>query len=368
MKHTRIYDILTDPTADMDAAYHHLSYALFRTDEAFGRVVATRFPSRTVLRVGDTLQTKLALSDEAMSYLLRSESTAAPLFVLTNAGLGLLVKRYDMTAGLGLYLHIHCRPEAGARLLCAGALGQETGAAFSLSRRIRALCEPPRAGDTASFSALLDAWQTVCFKPDYADIGGTLGLDELPVRNGYRRGKDFLPVDDEGRLPARTLLDALMRMAEFVGCELNLSKQCPTAESTWTGMTFPCYRPAVLEAVLLYILTEAKMHAANRRATYLIGVGADGKRPALTLRYPVDVTRLPVRIRNHMVETRQYLRAAADWSGLDVSFPIVPTSAMHPAASVPLSPMQSVTLEWLADPAILPSSDLKARIGLKKEP
>ena len=116
MKHSTSYEVLTNPTLPLDEGFHHMSYALFRTDEDFGRVLAARFPAKEMLDVGDTLQTALRLSDEAMAYLLRVGDNDPPLFCLTDAGLGLLCKRYDAAIGMGLYLHIHTPPASAARL------------------------------------------------------------------------------------------------------------------------------------------------------------------------------------------------------------------------------------------------------------
>ena len=81
MKHSTSYEVLTNPTLPLDEGFRHMSYALFRTDdEDFGRVLTMRFPAREMLNVGDTIQSALHLSDEAVAYLLRVDDREPPLF------------------------------------------------------------------------------------------------------------------------------------------------------------------------------------------------------------------------------------------------------------------------------------------------
>ncbi len=356
MKRKRIIDLLTDPESGMERTYHHLSYAIFRTVHDFGRILAARFPVGAWLHPGCVLQTDLALSDEAVAYLLRNDRTEPPLFVLSDVGLGLLSKRYDAVAGLGLYLHIHCRPEAGARLLCAGALGR-CSKAFRLSERVRAQNGPLRTEDAASFSALLDAWQAVCV--------GQAGL---------------LVPDSRDRICLTTLGDAILRMADFAGCDIRLegfpegiSDRDDAADDRLVprccfggGVTLPCYRPMLTEALLLYILTETRTYATTRRLNGSWRASVDGEPAVLSFRYPLNMAALSVRTRDSLEKARAYLRASAEISGLDVAFPPVPNAAYALEHTEAYPSEQSIMLEWLTDPTVLPSGDLKARLGFRR--
>ena len=84
MKHTASYRQWTDPTLPMSPDFHRMSYALYRSDDDFGRIVATRNPDRAVLAEGDYIQDRLELSDEAVAYMTDCERIRPPLLVLTK--------------------------------------------------------------------------------------------------------------------------------------------------------------------------------------------------------------------------------------------------------------------------------------------
>ncbi len=351
MKHSTVYEQLTDPTLPMDKSFRHISYALFRTDEDFGRVIATRFPAGSVLAVGDILQSRLCLSNEALQYLIRLRDSEKPLFCLSCAGLGLLCKSYDASAGMGLYLHIHTRPASGARLLTSGALGTPDGHAFGITRRIREQNVPLTVEDSTSFSALIDAWRAVQSVSD--------GLSALRMRNII--GSFHEP-------PAPTLgalADAAERMAAFAGCAL-------TCTVTDRYSRVVCHRPRLLEALLLYLLTEVRTHAAKRRAIITVSTrpeprGRGENHLCLSLAYAVDTLHMAGKTRAHISQTRQYLTNVADASGLDLHFPpLLPPNLRMPDVRKDYLSHQTVTLEWLADPTLLPTSDLKHPTGLDR--
>ena len=349
MKHSTSYEVLTNPALPLDEGFRHMSYALFRTDdEDFGRVLATRFPAGEMLGVGDTLQSALHLSDEAVAYLLRVDDREPPLFCLTDAGLGLLCKRYDAAVGIGLYLHIHCRPEAGARLLCAGALGVPDGTAFSLSARVKSFTDKPSAEDARSFPPLLDALRAVqtprdWVSPTYGEADGiTLGDME----------------------------DMILHFSEFAGCRL----LCTVADEDRDRTVSIC-RPFVLEGILLYLLTEVRTHAATREAQLQISAVEDPRgfqlqgqdRLCLLFSYEMDALHMTGATRERLAEARAYLSATADVSGLDLHFPpLVPPALRLPDGKRGSGMVtETIALEWLTDPTLLPSSDLKTRPKLQ---
>ena len=353
MKHSTSVEVLTNPTLPLDEGFHHMSYALFRTDdEDFGRVLAARFPAKEMLDIGDTLQTALHLSDEAMAYLLRVGDNDPPLFCLTDAGLGLLCKRYDAAVGMGLYLHIHCRPEAGARLLCAGALGVPDGTAFGLSARVKSFADKPSAEDARSFPPLLEAFRAVQNPRTWTSPVGR---------------------EDEETSTAMTLGDmetVIAQMAEFAGCRLS----CTVSDEDRDRTVSIC-RPFVLEGLLLYLLTEVRTHAATREAQLQISAVEDPRgwqlqgqdRLCLLFSYEMDALHMTGGERTRLSEARQYLSATADISGLDLHFPpLVPPALRLPDGKRGDGKVTEViALEWLTDPTLLPTSDLKTRPKLQ---
>ncbi len=367
MRHTDAYERLTNPTWVVNDAFHHLSYAIFHTDADLGRVIATRFPAGTdpssgAPEVGDILQTRLQLSDEAVAYLLSVGERNTPFFCLSEIGLGLLCKTYDTEAGLGLYLHIHSRPGPAVRLLCAGALGTPSGAGFYLSRRIRALAEPPRRKDVDCFEALRDAWQAV-----QAATGGFFAS-----QMSFGGGRDMLgclPSHHTDRRTPREIAEVVERMAAFAGC----SVECRLGTDVDTAR-LALYRPFLLEGLLLYLLTEVHTHAADDSAVVEVGSAEDPRsrwerRLTLSFSYRVDTLHMPIRVRNRLENTHRYLEDVADRAGLRLHFPrLIPPDlralGSHKAEDYLFR--QTVSMEWLTDPCVLPTSDLKHPTGLDR--
>ncbi len=342
MKHTDAHEQWTSPTALMEPQFHRISFALFRTDGELGRILAARTPDRTILGVGDFLQARLHLSGEAMTYLVRPDGTSVPLFILTDCGLGLLSKRYDLQAGVGLYLHIHTRPEAGARLLNSGAFGRAGTGCFDVSRRVHEAGAEVRAGDEDSYEALADAMQVI---------------------RAITAGEDWLSVGSDERLDVRDLQDALEQMARFVGCGLAVDRseidRLEIDRSLPAIRRVTCYRPRMLECLLLYLMAEVRDHAWTRSAKWRIGaLDGDGGHLSMTLRYTMDLAPLNEPAQAALAQARSYMQAVADVGGLQVYFPpILPKSLAGPGEME-----QVMTLEWLTNPSVLVTGDLKARL------
>ncbi len=357
MRHTNDYERLTDPEATMDPAYRHISYALFRMDDDFGRVIAMRFPATDILSVGNVLQRQLSLPGEAVTELLSIGGAAerGPLFCLTQAGVGLLCKSYQAAAGLGLYVHIHCRPDAAVRLLCANALGTPSDTSFRLTERIRSFAEPPKRGDTASFAALLDAWRAVQLAR-----GGLFVPSEArgaPHADATRGTVCQMPVQ---------LAQVIERMAAFAGCSVDC-RVAPEIHATPLAL----HRPLLLEALLLYLLTEVHTYAEGQMAVVEIRSVEDPRsrwerRLELSVSCRIDTLHMPIRTFERLEETHAYLTDVADRSGLQVQFPKLAPPDLRAIGSHKREDYlfrQAVTLEWLTDPAVLPSGDLKAPNG-----
>ncbi len=359
MRHADRYERLTSPELSPNAAFCHISYALFRVDDDFGRVIAARFPAASVLTVGDELQSRLHLSDEAVADMLGTAGRQVPLFCLSDAGLGMLCHFYVREAGIGLYLHIHCRPEAGARLLCSGALGTPSGRRFRLTQRIRDAAGSLKHADTESFEPLLDAWRAV--ESARASLFVTHDLD------GGGREACFRASGTVVQSVAR-IADVVERMADFVGCSVNCRIPVDAYER---AQPVALYRPRLLEVLILYILTEVRTHAADRLATVEIHAVEHprsffDRRLALSFAYPIDTLHMPLRERERLIDIRQSLTDMATHAGLDLSFPPPMPPDLHASDARRADPdmfRQIVSLEWLTDPSVLPLSDLKVPVG-----
>lgn len=316
----------TDPRLAPRGPFHGMSYLLFTTVTEPWQGVAARLPARPAL--GEPLPLP-RFSAEAMAYMNTAEERP-PLFVLTDWGLGLLHPAYHRHAGLWLYLHIHCRPEAGARLLMGGALGDPVGGGFRVESTLRLLgaAGSVTRRDQPSYEVLAEAWSRVIHSPTR--------LTPAP----------------EGTVTVENLETVLTELAAFSGCGLTVEAERaihPAAEGQ-PAATVPlrrvaCYRPRLLEAILLCLLTEGRELAEPR--SLRVTVGAVGHREggplSMTLRYiPLSPTPTPSSPAGH-----RHLTAAAEVNGLCLRF-------------VKEGEERVAYLDWVADPACLPTSDLKA--------
>ena len=338
----------TDPILPMSESYGHISYALFRTDREMGRVIAARSPDRDTLRVGCILQDTLHVSDESMSHLNRPEGEV-PLFVMTDAGLGILSRRYTLQGGMGMFLHVHCHPESGARLINSGVLGAENGQNYLRSQRVRDLGSRVTEEDTASYPALAEAWQT---------------LREL---------SDVFTPDSDGTVPLPRLRDGIGRLAAFAGCDLTYALRRSASGDTLTAFRqgrVHCYVPRLLEATLLYLLTEMRDRSATRGGICRMEVPEDnglpityGHKPLrLTLRYPV-LPKAPRKELSELEDIHGYTTRMGNAGGMDLRFSFDP-DRNRPEEALP---EQIVWLEWVENPALLTTTDLKAAQRLQQD-
>ena len=325
----------TQPDLPMAPEFHRMSYALFRTDGDVGRVVAARTPHREMLSVGHRIQDSLAFCSDALAHMTNNYGDTTPLFILTRAGIGILSSRYHLGAGMGLYLHIHTQPASAARLINSGALGTPRDAAFSASEEIRALGDKVTSRDEGSYPALLEAWEAV--------RRGTNGV--------------FGPDSGEG-LPLRRLRDGIASLAEFAGCGLSftLPKEAASREELRLARV-PCYRPAVLESLLLCLLSEVRDRSATRCGTCCLDPyphGGEGL--ALTLRYPLYPREAPETAALYD-SIHSCLTGVGETWGLDLYPSPRPLRPREPNGL----PEVMVSLDWLLDPSALSTSDIKSR-------
>ena len=140
MKHVQAYRKWTKKELDMDDAYRSMSFIIFRTDSDETEILGARCPHSGEFAVGRGFLASMEAEDDMIRYLESAESRPLPLFLETRTGMGLLLKHYDLHAGIGLYLQIHESPVILSRLLCGGILAGE-GTEYCLSDGI------PRRGD-----------------------------------------------------------------------------------------------------------------------------------------------------------------------------------------------------------------------------
>ncbi len=348
MKYSTQYRRWADPNLPLSPHFGRISYALFRTDCEMGRIIASRCPDRDTLRAGLMLQDALHISDEAMAHLSRHERDV-PLFVMTDVGLGILSGRYTLQGGMGLFLHIHCPPEAGARLVNSGVLGAENGRNYLRSQRVRNLGGQVTEEDVQSCAALTEAWQTVC------------------------EASDVFRPDGDGTIPLPRLQEGIDRLAAFAGCELTYSLRKATTEDTITAFRqgrVHCYTPRLPEAMILYLLTEMRDRSATRSGVCRLEVPEDngllityGHRPLrLVFRYPV-LPKAPRKELSELEEAHAYAVRVGNAGGMDLRYSL-DSGHSRPEDALP---GQIVWLEWVENPALLTTTDLKAGYRLERE-
>lgn len=338
MRPSGVKRLWTHPELPMPADYHRMSYVLFRADGDVGRVVAARIPDDRFLQVGDYLQDNLGFCSDALSYVTSRHDHAPPLFVRTDCGIGLLSGRYHLSAGLGLYLHIHTRPAAAARLINGGALGQD--GEFLISREIGERSGRPGARDGQSYPALLEAWQAVASAP-----------------------QTVFSVDSDGEISLSVLRSGIAKLAAFVGCEIVFTVRKERGDNPVSPYArVKCYRPLLLEAVILCLLSEARERSATGAAVCRLEPPSENRTGlSLTLRYPLRAREKPETAEAYG-EVHRCLAAVGETGGLDLYAP----DRLLPPRDPSGLPETAVTLDWLLDPSALSSSDIKARLTLAR--
>ena len=336
MRSTGVKRLWTHPEISMPSEYSRMSYALFRTDGDVGRVVAARAPDDRFLRVGDYIQDSLSFCDDAMAWLNCRHDSSPPLFILTDAGIGILSGKYRLSVGLGLYLHIHTRPSAAARLINNGTLGRD--GRFAVSSEIRARGDKLTPRDSRSYPALLEAWQTVRSAPDRV-------FETTP----------------DGSLTLHALRRGMAELASFAGCDLTFTvatRRGAPPVSPYTRVK--CYRPLLPEALLLCLLSEMRARAATGSGVCRLEPHPNGGEGlALTLRY--QLSREVLGTAEMYDGIHSLLSDMGETWGLDLYvFDPSPRDSEG-------SPEMAVTLDWLLDPSALATSDIKAHLALVRE-
>ena len=339
MKYSNETELWTNPMGGMAQEYRHISYALFRTDSDDWTIVGARCPDMLRLAVGKSLPEAIGLDEEARRFLREESGLPKRLMVMTDMGVGILDKRYDRQAGLGLFCHIHGRPDSIARLLNHGVLGDVETGKYEISRAVRVVSGEVVPQDMASYDAWLDAMQA---------------LTAYPVGT-------YIPVNENCELYGTDLRDRILKMAEFVGCDLRFSEQ---------GMPYriKCYRPLLLEVLLLYWLTEARMASATREVTCQISTpeGEETGSLSMVFRYPIEKSLPKSDLYRRLEEIHRHVSWICELGGLILQTEQNPPTRREKQQGKSL-PEFCVIAEWLYDPAVLSTTDLKAKIRLRYE-
>ena len=204
---------------------------------------------------------------------------------------------------------------------------------------MRALGDQVRMEDEACYLPLAAWW---------ADVqGGCRRLIATSLQTNYRLHTD-------------TLADAIRRLAAFAGCGVTLHISAVLGES---GGAVTCYAPELVEACLLFLLSEVRERAATRSATVELETvnGEWGGGLRLTLRYSVlheDSACAPTQTDGFF-----HVAQVAELCGLDLYCTF---SDSHPSEAGERERLCdcTVTLEWMRDPTLMPTSDLKSRLRI----
>ncbi len=334
MERIQAYRKWTGKCNGMPDGYHGMSYILFRTDSEGTEILGSRCPDSKTFSVGKSFFTAMEAEEDVLRCLASGENHPLPLFVETRTGVGILLKHYDLQAGVGLYLQIHASPVALSRLLHGGVLRSGGDGDYILGESIPYRGEMRRANENA-YSVLLDAWSSV---------------------QSYRRARGLIHADSRGAVSCDALEKAMTGLADFVGCELTFTHLRDSRE--WAR----CYRPVLLEALLFCLLTEARSLSNDGKVSCRVGGQGEERRLVMELSYTVEPKRLLSEEHRQVWEARRHLERVADLGGLELHADVRKPSRADKAAGA--LPTVELCLEWLRDPALLPTGDLKADLRL----
>ena len=334
MERIQAYRKWTGKDDGMPDGFHGMSYILFRTDSEEAEILGARCPHSNAFAVGRSFVAAMEAEEDVLRYLASGENHPLPLFVETRTGIGILLKHYDLQAGMGLYLQIHASPVALSRLLRGGVLrGREDGD-YILGESIPYRGEIRRTDENA-YPILLDVWSSV---QSYCCVHG------------------LIHADSRGAVFCDALEKAMTGLADFVGCELTFTRLWDSGE--WAR----CYRPVLLEALLFCLLTEARSLSNDGKVFCRVGGQGEERRLAMELSYTVEPKRLMSEEYRQAWEARRHLERVADLGGLELHADVRKPSRADKAAGA--LPTVELCLEWLRDPALLPTGDLKADLRL----
>jgi hypothetical protein len=289
----------------------------------------------------------MELSEEAMEYLKGAGREQELYFLESKVGVGLLHKGFDRQAGMGIYLHIHGSPVSLSRLLRGGLPAGWGPDAVRVSSDMEDRGRVRKWDETAC-GALLDAWSEIRGREAEGGVWTT-------------RGDGFLSVFDLER--------GLEELAAFAGCRVNLSRDrvYPGGMEgiSWAPTRVRCYSPRLLEALSLFLMTGAGTLSTDRQVNCRLATRGEGCHLLLFLEYSVHEKTLAGENAAAWETACQHMELVAELSGLDLHTAVMmPTRKEKREGKLPL---MTVCLEWTRDPAVLPTTDLKAHLKLLYE-
>ena len=167
--------------------------------------------------------------------------------------------------------------------------------------------------------------------------------------------------DSDDGIALGGLRNGIAKLASFVGCDMAFTVRKGQGMNPVSPYArVKCYRPLLLEGIILCLLSEVRERSATGAAVCRLEAPSETRDGmSLTLRYPLRTHEKP--------ETAQMyermhgrLEIVGETGGLDL---YVPTQLL-PSRDPNGLPEVAVTLDWLLDPSALSSSDIKARLSL----
>lgn len=321
-----------------------ISYILFRTDHDGYEILCSRGRKSRKMPVGRSLTAALKLDQEAVLYLAREEGRQPLLFLDTGNEIGLLSKYYDRHAGMGLYLHIHESRASLSRLLHSDLIQGSKDGSCTVSANI--------------------LHRGVLQKRDERNCG--LFLETWSAIQTHRKKGGFFTVRAGTRLMREDLEQGIESLAAFAGeCLVTRWVQAndsPAAAEVIPPLWVTCYRPLLLEALLLCLLTEA--HSLSEEGSAVscsLSVQGEQRRLTVELSYTISSKKLKSAEYARTETARQHLEKVAQLGGMLL---LSQTSSPRKADTESATSTVALTLACVTNPAILSTSDLKAGLRL----
>lgn len=343
MKYPKWYPRWTNPDWEMDEEFRHSSLILFTIRQGRDVVLASRCPSAPALPLGGSVFRALDMPEDVCAELLHPARNLRPMFILTRVGVGIIDRTYVRETGIYLYIHVHSRPGRLAALINGGALGDPTDGHFWISDGIREKGFRKGLLRERDYGILADVW---------ADV------------EARRRG--LLQPSRDGFVYRSQLQKLVEQFSRYVGCTVrfdgSLGEIVPKASDGGHPVArMRCYRPEVCEVLLLCLLCDAHRYAKYGLVRMGISTvtGQEEDCLSLSLGYTVDSASRFEKGRLMGDWIHQYLQLVAHSHGMGIS--VQTEYPLEGRARYCRHPEIRVTVDWVGDPAVLESTDIKAR-------
>lgn len=349
MNYPKWYAYWTSPDKEMDEGFRHSSVILFTIRQGRDVVLASRCHSSPALPIGGSVFSALDMPGDVCLELLRPAVNKRPMLILTRVGMGIIDRTYAQETGIYLYIHVHSRPRRLAALINSGAFGDPTCGLFWISEGIRKSGYSQGLLRERDYDILADVWSDVQLR-----------------RCGLLHPSKY------GMVYRSQIQKLAEQFSRYVGCEvcfdgdyeewfpMDPNRGYPTARMR-------CYRPRVCEVLLLCLLCEAHRYAKDGHVRMGISTvtGQEGDCLSLSLSYTVDSASRFEKGRLMGDWIHQYLQLVAQTHGMGLS--VQTEYPLEGRARYCRHPEIRITVDWVGDPAVLESTDIKARDWLLDE-